>query len=198
MLDYQHLPYVAAVGGGLYLGYSYVQDYLDLERLRKTSGAEKPVHSPDEGFLGLKGMRLVTAEIKEKRAQDASVKRHEDWGDTYASSMFGRKLLITRHPDNIKAILATQFEEFSLGEGRETAFVPFLGRGIFTHVYGGGPRGEPWRHSRAVLRPQFSRQQIQDLDALDRVVQTLISRIPPNETVDLQDLFFKLTIDTGE
>lgn len=197
MLDYQHLPYVAAVGGGLYLSYSYIQDYLDLERLRKTHAAKAPIRSPDEGFLGLTGLRTVTAEINEKRSQDASVKRYEDWGDTFSSSLFGRSLIITRHPDNIKAILATQFEQFSLGEGRETSFVPFLGKGIFTHVYGGGPKGEPWKHSRAMLRPQFARQQIQDLEVLDSFVQTLISRIPSNETVDLQDLFFKLTIDTA-
>lgn len=198
MLEYHHVPYMVALGGGLYLGYSYLQDYLETERLRRTHKTEDLIEHPDRGFLGIRGYRTVSQQIKEKRSQEASVERYEEFGDTYCSSMFGRGIIDTRHPDNIKAILATQFEEFSLGEGRETAFVPFLGKGIFTHVYGGGPKGEPWRHSRAMLRPQFARQQIQVLEVVEQFVQTLISRIPLNETVDLQDLFFKFTIDTGE
>ena len=188
---------MVAVGGGLYLGYSYLQDYLEIERLRKAHKTEDLVVHPESGFLGIRGYRRVAQQVKEKRAQDGSVQRYEEFGDTYSSSLFGRSIIDTRDPDNIKAILATQFDQFSLGEGRETSFVPFLGKGIFTHVYGGGLKGEPWRHSRAMLRPQFARQQIQDLDVVEQFVQTLISRIPPNETVDLQDLFFKFTIDTG-
>ncbi|KAL1954677.1 hypothetical protein VTO42DRAFT_829 [Malbranchea cinnamomea] len=196
MRDYHYLCAVAALGG-LYLGYKYVQDYLEVEGVRRRENPEKPFEDPRAGFLGLQGYREVLQSIKEKRAQETSVQRFEEYGDTFVSSFFGRPMVITRDPENIKAILATQFEEFSLGEARYNSLAPFLGDGIFTHTYGGGPKGEPWRHSRAVLRPQFSKQQIQDLDVVEHFVQNLIASIPPNETVDLQQLFFKFTIDTA-
>jgi cytochrome P450 len=48
-----------------------------------------------------------------------------------------------------------------------------------------------------MLRPQFSRQQYQDLDILREHVENLISCINENDPcVDLQPLFFRLTLDT--
>lgn len=201
MVDYARLPYVIAAGGGLgglYLGYTYLQDYLEVERIRKMHKTEEPYTYPDSGFLGIRGYRELMKTLKAKRAQEASVERFEEVGDTYASTMFGRTVVDTRDPENIKAILATQFDQYYLGKGREDSFNPFLGQGIFTHIYGGGPKGAPWRHSRSMLRPQFARQQIQDLDVAEHFVQNLIGRIPSNETFDLQELFFKFTIDTGK
>lgn len=40
--------------------------------------------------------------------------------------------IVTTDPRNIQAILATQFEDFDLGKGRNAQFFPLLGDGIFT------------------------------------------------------------------
>lgn len=74
--------------------------------------------------------------------------------------------------------------------------MPLLGEGIFTS------RGAQWRHSRALVRPQFSREEISNLDLVERHVQTLLSvlRVGDDrwtETLDLQPLFFYFTIDTA-
>lgn len=80
--------------------------------------------------------------------------------------------------------------DFGYGLRREI-FFPLLGDGIFTQD------GPPWKHSRDLLRPQFSRQQYQDLAIFREHVNNLIACIPGNgRNVDVQPLFFQFTLDT--
>ena len=77
---------------------------------------------------------------------------------------------------------------------RAAIFEPMLGSGIFTQ------RGERWRHSRALLRPQFSRDQIADMDLEERHVNTLSAMIKTGpdgwtNVVDLQPMFLKMTFE---
>jgi len=48
-----------------------------------------------------------------------------------------------------------------------------------------------------MIRPNFSRAQVADLDTFESHIQNLISNIPVGETVDLQPLFFRLTLDSA-
>lgn len=104
----------------------------------------------------------------------------------------GMKIIFTVEPENIKAVLATQFNDFALGS-RHAHFSPLLGDGIFTLDSHG------WKNSRAMLRPQFSREQISHVRTLEPHVQTLASHIKNNkgQVFDIQDLFFKFTVDTA-
>ena len=79
-------------------------------------------------------------------------------------------MIITKDPENIKALLATQFNDFSLGR-RYDFFKPLLGKGIFTLD------GEGWKHSRSMLRPQFAREQIAHVKALEPHFQLLKKHI---------------------
>lgn len=100
----------------------------------------------------------------------------------------------TVDPENIKAVLATQFKDFCLGQ-RHSQFRPLLGDGIFTLD------GNGWHHSRSILRPQFSREQISRIDSLEVHVQKMITKVDQaskaGEFIDIQQLFFQLTIDTA-
>lgn len=89
------------------------------------------------------------------------------------------------------ALLRTSFPlDYSLGL-RAPHFRPLLGSGIFTQD------GPLWKHSRALLRPQFASNRFQNFEQIQLCVQGLIDTIPKNgSTVDLQPLFFKLTFDT--
>jgi cytochrome P450 len=70
-------------------------------------------------------------------------------------------------------------------------FSPLLGNGIFTQ------EGIAWKHSRELLRKQFVRTQYQNLDHFREHVENLIARLPAEEgLIDLQPLFFSLTLDT--
>lgn len=70
-------------------------------------------------------------------------------------------------------------------------FAPLLGNGIFTQ------EGLAWKHSRELLRKQFIRVQYQNLDHFREHVDNLVNRLPSSGVVDLQPLFFDLTLDTA-
>lgn len=102
----------------------------------------------------------------------------------------------TIDPENLKTMLSTQFKEFGFG-ARYKAFFPLLGNGIFTT-----DDYQVWSHSRAILRPQFTRQQISHLANIDRHCNVLLNIIvekgtKKGQSIDLQPLFHKFTIDTA-
>ncbi|KAL8750817.1 MAG: hypothetical protein Q9199_006828 [Rusavskia elegans] len=76
-----------------------------------------------------------------------------------------------------------------MGPRRKVMF-PLFGDGIFTQ------EGDAWKHSRELLRPQFVHKQYDDLKLFQEVVDNLISVLPKKGMVDLQPLFFRLTLDT--
>jgi cytochrome P450 len=92
----------------------------------------------------------------------------------------------------VKTILATKFQDYSLGKLRRDVFIPIFGHGIFDQD------GAAWERSRGLIRPNFVRQQVADLDMFEVHMQHLMDNIPRDgSTVDLQDLFFGLTIDSA-
>ncbi|KAI9841222.1 MAG: hypothetical protein M1838_003667 [Thelocarpon superellum] len=109
--------------------------------------------------------------------------------------VLGEEIYQTIDPKNLQAMLATQFNDFALGPERRNNFFPMLGSGIFTLD------GRGWEHSRAMIRPQFARDQISDLELEERHVQNMLLALPADKDglidVDLQPLFFRLTLDTA-
>lgn len=66
-----------------------------------------------------------------------------------------------------------------------------FGDGIFTQ------EGAEWKHSRDMLRPQLQHKQYENLDVFRGAVNDLIRIIrEANGVIDLQPLFFRLTLDT--
>ncbi|KAI9755539.1 MAG: hypothetical protein M1815_004853 [Lichina confinis] len=116
---------------------------------------------------------------------------------TYCDALLGgTTFVMTADPRNIQVILAAQFHDFAVGERRRRIFAPLLGQGIFTQD------GRDWEHSRAMLRPQFARDQVSDLHLEEKHLQNLMGALPvgpdgwTSET-DLQVLFFRLTLDSA-
>lgn len=71
-----------------------------------------------------------------------------------------------------------------------------LGHGIFS------ADGKQWERARAILRPQFSRDQVGDLELEERHVQNLLRALAAQTgaqqaVVDLQPLFLRLTMDSA-
>lgn len=102
-------------------------------------------------------------------------------------------VVVTSDPENIKTMLATSFHDFELGAERHAAFSELLGDGIFTSD------GKAWEKARALLRPQFTKDQITDLDDLEIHFQHLLAVISPQEgeVVGLHKLFLSLTLDSA-
>ena len=118
--------------------------------------------------------------------------------NTWMESKFGASYYVTVEPRNVQAILATQFYDFEVGDVRNRASKSLLGTGIFILD------GKNWEHARALLRPQFARTLISDLELEERHFQNLIKQIHPHRegnewtsVVDLRRLFFNLTLDTS-
>jgi cytochrome P450 len=76
-------------------------------------------------------------------------------------------------------------------EVRREVVTSLIGDGIFTQ------NGAPWKHSRALLRPQLFRKRYSDLNIFREHVDNMIESLPANGPVDLQPLFFRLTMDSA-
>jgi len=160
---------------------------------------EEPVFQKNRWPMGIDNIVRAIKADKEKLFPVDQIKRTVDVGAiTYGFSIFGAPAVFTADEKNIQAVLATQFKDFDLGVRRIGNFWPLLGGGIFTQD------GPAWEHSRALMRPQFAREQVSDLDLEERHVQNMLSVLDSQTNtngwtglVDLQSLFFKLTLDTA-
>ncbi|KAI9678185.1 MAG: Cytochrome P450 52A3 [Caeruleum heppii] len=118
-----------------------------------------------------------------------------DVGNTLEQVFLGTKAFGTIEPANLQAIMSTNFEDnaladYGMGPRRKITF-PLFGDGIFTQ------EGPAWKHSRKLLRPQFSHKQYQDLEIFREHVNNLLHCISAQgPVVDLQPLFFRFTLDT--
>ncbi|KAI0178934.1 putative N-alkane-inducible cytochrome P450 [Hypoxylon sp. FL1284] len=105
------------------------------------------------------------------------------------------EIVVTRDPENVRTLFSSP--DFDISHTRQLSWMPLLGKGIFTS------RGDIWKHSRALLRPQFAREMISDPQLEEQHLQHLWDRLEANiatgwtGTVDLAPLFFKLTLDTS-
>ena len=124
----------------------------------------------------------------------------EDYSDAWTVQLMvfdGNTLLNTVEPANLQAMLATKFKDFSVGRRRYDAFKPLIGRSIFSSD------GAFWEHSRALFRPQFSRENINDLDTTDRAASMLIGALGQTDAdgwtlgTELQPLLYNFTLDTA-
>lgn len=81
--------------------------------------------------------------------------------------------------------------EFGLGV-RSDNFRPLLGDGIFTQ------EGEAWKTSRDLLRPQFLQTRTKSFGHMQTEIEKFIHTLEasPERKMDLQPLFFRLTLDT--
>ncbi|GAQ07671.1 cytochrome P450 52A12 [Aspergillus lentulus] len=151
----------------------------------------QPPAKGEAGIFGISSFLRLRKAVKEKRWIELIAEQYGKYGNTFAQTIFGQPLVATIEPENLKAVLATQFNDFELGT-RHQEFYPLLGDGIFT-LDGAG-----WSHARALLRPQFTRDQVADLDLMDGHISRLIDLVPKDGSpFDIQRLFFLLTIDSA-
>lgn len=137
-------------------------------------------------------LRILAASRRHQLFQYFVQRGINDGTKTLRSQGIGRFAFFTSDPENIKAILSTDFQSFGLGS-RHRTFYPLLGDGIFT-LDGAG-----WQHTRALLRPQFTRQQISHSDTLDIHTNHLVNILLESKgnSIDVQPLFYNLTLDTA-
>ncbi|KAI9669166.1 MAG: hypothetical protein M1829_005167 [Trizodia sp. TS-e1964] len=163
----------------------------------KALGCKNAPVQLNQKFLGLDRVQEATKADREMAIPWLMEQKFKEMKTlTFEHSLFGRHGFTTIDPKNVQAILATQFDHFGLGSMRRSNFFPLLGNGIFTSD------GKSWEHSRALLRPQFAREQVSDLELEERHSKNLMRAIPIGkdgwtDSIDLQPLFFRLTLDSA-
>ena len=102
-------------------------------------------------------------------------------------------MFLTADPENIKAILTTQFADYGKGKRFHDEWEPFLGDGIFT------TDGDQWHDARQLIRPMFIRERVGDLDLFERHVQNLLSLVGPGDgrMIRIDELLFRFTLDAA-
>ncbi|KAJ4340638.1 hypothetical protein N0V87_002299 [Didymella glomerata] len=104
--------------------------------------------------------------------------------------VLGTDFYTTDDPENIKAVLATDFSKWSLGQERIDEMSSYLGMGIFVN------EGAAWKHSREMLRPCFERSVVSDTELLEKHTKRLFDLCPQDGSeIDLQPLLHDLSMD---
>jgi hypothetical protein len=128
------LPFVGALLA--YVLYHTLTSILSKRRtLAKAAelGCKSPPLCPNKLPFGFDHIQRALKADQEKCFPDMLLKRVSEMGaHTFQTNMIGSEILFTAEPKNIKAMLATQFADFCLGQTRRGNFFPLLGNGIFT------------------------------------------------------------------
>jgi len=193
------LPHVSQLALGLaalYLLYTIVTSvslWQQRRAFKRAHGALDAPQLPQKGFYGISTFRENFAAVKEHRLLEWFRQRFVTVGsNTVQLEILGRQVISTCEPENLKTILALDFKKWRLSNVRTTSFWPLLGEGIFT------TNGHKWQTSRNLLRPNFVRNQVADMGTFEKHVTNLIAAIPRDgSTVDLAELFFRLTVDSA-
>ncbi|KAL8671455.1 MAG: hypothetical protein Q9168_004043 [Polycauliona sp. 1 TL-2023] len=113
-------------------------------------------------------------------------------GKTFEANSWGLRTIKTIQPELMEAVYATYFKRFGMEPLRLDVGGPFFGKGILT------TDGSFWEHSRALIRPTFSRARFANFSSLEKHVDQLMTLIPKDgSTFDLQPLFRQLILDTS-
>ncbi|KAF8852932.1 putative cytochrome P450 [Acephala macrosclerotiorum] len=186
----------------LFIIYKIITAKLNGRRYRAESALRGCAPAPtlhSNNLLGTSRLKESIKATKEDRGPQYVVSAMNEVGTnihTLRVPILDYELLVTRDPENVKAMFSTQSSDYDISATRSSAFMPLLGEGIFTST------GAQWKHSRALVRPQFSREEISNLELVERHVRTLMRVLSVNDegwtqTVDLQPLMFYFTLDTA-
>ncbi|KAH8725091.1 cytochrome P450 alkane hydroxylase [Phaeosphaeriaceae sp. PMI808] len=140
--------------------------------------------------FGVDRLEQIFRADTESRLMELFLFHFRQTGSTLEQKFLGTKAYGTIEPANLEAIFSTSFKDFGMGP-RRAITLPMFGDGIFTQ------EGPEWKHSRDMLRPQLQHKQYETLEVFREAVDDLISLVQENDgVIDLQPLFFRLTLDT--
>lgn len=189
-------PILSLLLGGIILAAFYlltlrVTTHKARQKIIKQSGCKPPAKFPlKDPFFGIDAIYDALRAARTKTFLIHKKGHYENYGNTLSSKLSTLSVISTIEPENIKTVLSTAFKDYVVGAPRRDAFLPVLGNSIIL------ADGAQWEHSRALLRPSFTRSQVSDLSLLDNHVEDLLKAIPRDgSTVDLGDLFPRYTAD---
>ena len=160
--------------------------------LRKRGCLPPRKYPHKDPILGLDLFLAADRSLKNGTLLLENQRRYEKFGKTLQVNSFGTPVIHTIEPENLKSILATQFDSFGFEELRGNVSPELWGKGILNSD------GAFWAHSRALIRPIFNRTQIADFDSFRLHTDRLMNLLPRDgSTVDLQPLFKCYILDSS-
>ncbi|KAM5531928.1 hypothetical protein V8D89_014398 [Ganoderma adspersum] len=118
-----------------------------------------------------------------------------EFNGLYSVTLFWDTMYITTDANILKAVLATQFQDFEKGEEFRDTLKDVLGEGVFN------ADGDMWKFHRTMTRPYFSRDRIAHFEMFDRhadvAIKAMKERFRNGHALDFQDLISRFTLDSA-
>ncbi|EPQ55858.1 cytochrome P450 [Gloeophyllum trabeum ATCC 11539] len=173
---------------------SRVNEYLD-NRAAAAVGAVVPTKLAHRWPLGLDIIKDNITSFKENLPSDNLLRYTEEYGNTFNFRILGENRVVTIEPEHIKALLATEFNNFEKGPVIKRQLKSVLGSGVFSSD------GEMWKFHRSMTRPFFTKDRISHFDIFERHAEDAIdqmkARFKEGFAVDFQDLIARFTLDSA-
>ncbi|TFL02950.1 cytochrome P450 [Pterulicium gracile] len=119
----------------------------------------------------------------------------KEYGNTFNFRTLFTDRIFTVEPENIKSVLASQFNDFEKGPVVIRILSGLFGTGVFNSD------GDMWKFHRQMTRPFFSKERITDFEIFDihatETMHKLKSRLKEGFPVDFQDLSGRYTLDSA-
>lgn len=184
---------------GVYVLLTTTDRVLTAQRRRQLAASRgcEPVRlRPSKDRFGIAMSREILQSDKEHRLPTFI---HEVFGEmgawTWGYKSVRRTATITADPILIHVLLSKQFDDFIVGMYRNAAWYPLQGDNVFTLD------GSPWKHHRALLKPQFNKEMVADLENLEKHMKRFLGRLfeggQTTREVNILILFYRLTLDSA-
>lgn len=156
-------------------------------KMRELGCKDPPGYQHKDPLLGLDLYFDNIKAFKEKRFLENSTARFDKYGQTFKALSMGQVAVHTNDPKNYQAVHALNFSDYGVQPLRRAPTLPFLGEGVFTMD------GPFWEHSRALIRPTFTRSNVANLPSFEVHLRAFFKIVPTDRsTVDLKPLLYKL------
>uniref|UniRef100_A0A0W0FDY0 Cytochrome p450 n=1 Tax=Moniliophthora roreri TaxID=221103 RepID=A0A0W0FDY0_MONRR len=171
--------------------FKHVFEYFKLRRQAAERGA---IIVPAVQQSSISIIKDVLKSFESGYVGDAFQHWEEKYGSTYTINIFSETRMITSEPVHMKALLATQFNEFEKGPLLFSQWKSLLG----TVGYGFLP-GEMFH--RNMTRPFFNKDRIRDFEIFDShaidTIGQMKKRLAEGHPIEFQDAVARFTLDSA-
>ncbi|KAF8577258.1 cytochrome P450 [Ramaria rubella] len=117
------------------------------------------------------------------------------YGTTFAVTTLGDTRILTINPENVKRILASDFDNYVKGVSFNTTMKSVLGVGVFNSD------GDMWQFHRRITRPFFAKERVTDFGIFDSkatlAIRKMQERSEHGHAMDFQDICSRFTLDSA-
>ena len=163
---------------------------LEVRAQAEINGCKKPPLLRNHLPFGIDRLEQIFRAASEYRLMELFASHFRYWGPTLEHCFLATQAFGTIEPANVETMLNSQAQDWSMGL-RTKATHLFLGDGIFNQD------GNESKYSRHLLRYMFAQRHYEDLNFIRSHVDTLFDNLPEHGVVDLQPIFFALTLNVN-